>query len=84
MTHTTASIPIDLKSPGQVLACMGFLEAAEVLLGGVEAHFDWSAAPASFVLRADGDKNRKRVAVAALTTTVFSECADGRGGNCRR
>ena len=37
MTHTTASIPVDLKSPGQVLACMGFLEAAEVLLGGVES-----------------------------------------------
>ncbi|HRC43577.1 MAG TPA: hypothetical protein PLT27_05965 [Nitrospira sp.] len=57
MTHTTASISVDLKSPGQVLACMGFLEAAEVLLGGVEAHFDWSEAQATFVLRADGDKN---------------------------
>lgn len=57
MTHTTASIPVDLKSPGQVLACMGFLEAAEVLLMGVEAHFDWSEAQAMFVLRADGDKN---------------------------
>ena len=57
MTHTTASIPVDLKSPGQVFACMGFLEAAEVLLGGVEAHFDWSAAQATFVLRADGDEN---------------------------
>ncbi len=57
MTHTTASIPVDLKSPGQVLACMGFLEAAEILLGGVEAHFDWSEARATFVLRAAGDKN---------------------------
>lgn len=57
MTHTTASIPVDLKSPGQVLACMGFLEAAEVLLGGVEAHFDWSGAQPTFVLRTDGDHN---------------------------
>jgi CRISPR-associated protein Csx14 len=57
MTHTTASIPVDLKSPGQVLACMGFLEAAEVLLGGVEAYFDWREAQATFVLRVDGDKN---------------------------
>ena len=57
MTHTTASIPVDLKSPGQVLACMGFLEAAEALLGGVEAHFDWTAAQATFVLHADGDEN---------------------------
>ncbi len=52
-----ASIPIDLFNPGQVFACMGFLEAADVLLGGVEAHFDWSKAQAAFVLRADGDQN---------------------------
>lgn len=57
MPHSTASIPVDLRSPGQVLACMGFLEAAEVLLGGGEAHFDWSATQATFVLRTDGDKN---------------------------
>lgn len=57
MTHTTAAIHVDLKNPGQVLACMGFLEAAEVLLGGVEAHFDWSDAQVMFVLRADGDEN---------------------------
>lgn len=56
-THMTPSIPVDLISPGQVLACMGFLEAAEVLLGGVEAHFDWSGAQPTFVLRADGDEN---------------------------
>lgn len=53
-THTTASIPVDLNSPGQVLACMGFLEAADVLLGGVEAQFDWTEPQATFVLRADG------------------------------
>lgn len=57
MSRTTASIPVDLENPGQVLACLGFLEAAEVLLGSVEAHFDWSEEPAQFVLVADGDKN---------------------------
>jgi len=57
MRQTTASIPVDLKNPGQVLACVGFSEAAEALLGGVEAHFDWSQAQARFVLRADGDKD---------------------------
>jgi len=31
MTRTAEVIPVDLKNPGQVLACMGFLEAAEVL-----------------------------------------------------
>jgi CRISPR-associated protein Csb3 len=57
MKQTTASIPVDLNSPGQVLACMGFCEAAEVLLGGVEAYFDWRQPQARFVLWADGNRN---------------------------
>jgi len=73
MTHTTASIPVDLKSPGQVLACMGFLESAEVLLGGVEAHFDWSVAQAMFVLRAEGDMNPFQVVVEFLSKANISE-----------
>lgn len=73
MTHTTASIPVDLRSPGQVLACMGFLEAAEVLLGGVEAHFDWSGAQATFVLRADGDKNPFAVVLDFLSNAKICE-----------
>lgn len=73
MTHTTESIPVDLNSPGQVLACMGFLEAAEVLLGGVEAHFDWSEAQATFVLRADGDKNPFVVVLEFLSNAKISE-----------
>lgn len=73
MTHTTASIPVDLKSPGQVLACMGFLEAAEVLLGGVEAHFDWSEAQTTFVLRAHGDKNPFAVVLEFLSKAKISE-----------
>jgi CRISPR-associated protein Csx14 len=73
MTQTTASIPVDLKSPGQVLASIGFLEAAEVLLGGVEAHFDWSEAQATFVLRADGDKNPFEVVLEFLSRAKISE-----------
>ena len=73
MTHTTASIPVDLKSPGQVLACMGFFEAAEVLLGGVEAHFDWSAAQPTFVLRADGDRNPFAVVLEFLSNAKINE-----------
>ena len=72
MTHATASIPVDLKSPGQVLACMGFLEAAEVLLGGVEAHFG-SEAQATFVLRADGDKNPFEVVLEFLSKAKVVE-----------
>lgn len=73
MTQTTASIPVDLKSPGQVLACMGFLEAAEVLLGGVEAHFDWSGAQPTFVLRADGDENPFEVVLEFLSNAKINE-----------
>ncbi len=37
-----ASIPVDLLNPGQVFACLGFMEAAEILLGDVRGGFDWS------------------------------------------
>ena len=36
-----ASIPVDLTNPGQVFACLGFVEAAEVLLGEARGGFDW-------------------------------------------
>lgn len=72
MTHMTASISLNLQSPGQVFACMGFLEAAEVLLGGVEAHFDWSETQARFVLRADGDRNPFEVVFEFLSKAKIS------------
>ena len=51
-----ASIPVDLFNPGQVFACLGFLEAADILLGDAEGGFDWlDAGNATFVLRAGGD-----------------------------
>lgn len=53
-----ASIPVDLFNPGQVFACLGFLEAADVLLGDAEGGFDWSdEAHVRFVLRAAGVEN---------------------------
>lgn len=53
-----ASIPVDLFNPGQVFACLGFLEAADVLLGDAEGGFDLSnKAPVRFLLRAVGDEN---------------------------
>lgn len=36
-----ASIPVDLANPGQVFACLGFLEAACEILGEAEGGFDW-------------------------------------------
>jgi CRISPR-associated protein Csx14 len=52
-----AAIPVDLVNPGQVFACLGFLEATNVLLGDAEGGFDWSNENATFALRADGDQN---------------------------
>jgi hypothetical protein len=37
-----SKIPVDLFNPGQVFACLGFMEVVEVLLGDAAAGFDWS------------------------------------------
>src|SRR5215468_2299678 len=50
--------PVDLYNPGQVFACLGFLEAADVLLGNAEGGFDWSDPEnVVFRLRAEGNIN---------------------------
>lgn len=50
-------IPLDLLNPGQVFACIGLAEAAQVLQGDAQAVFDWSApAGAVFRLRARGEE----------------------------
>jgi CRISPR-associated protein Csx14 len=51
-----ASIPVDLFNPGQVFACIGFVEAAQVLLSDAKGAFDWSEPSQSiFHLRAHGE-----------------------------
>jgi CRISPR-associated protein Csb3 len=53
-----ASIPVDLFNPGQVFACLGFLEAADVLLGDAEGGFDWTDEDeVKFRLRARGEES---------------------------
>lgn len=50
-----SSIPVDLLNPGQVFACIGFAEVADVLLGNAEGCFDWSSrGDVRFRLRAQG------------------------------
>lgn len=62
-----ASIPVDLFNPGQVFACLGLLEAAEVLLGGAEGGFQWDAGDRDlFMLRADGVGNPVEAVLAFL------------------
>jgi len=66
-----ASIPVDLYNPGQVFACLGFLEAADVLLGEAEGGFDWSnAADAQFKLRAESDENPVAVVLEFLAAAT--------------
>ena len=36
-----STVPVDLLNPGQVFACLGILEATDILLGDVAAVFDW-------------------------------------------
>lgn len=53
-----ASIPVDLFNPGQVFACMGFLEAADVLLGNAVGGFEWpNGGEPHFEIQAIGSGN---------------------------
>ena len=52
------SVPVDLANPGQVFACLGFLEAADVLLADARGGFDWrDPADVRFRLAARGDED---------------------------
>ena len=71
-----ASIPVHLFNPGQVFACLGFLEAAEVLLGDAEGGFDWSdEAHVRFILRAASDENPFAVVLKFLAEAEVHRCA---------
>ncbi|MDZ3836911.1 MAG: type I-U CRISPR-associated protein Cas8c [Rhodospirillales bacterium] len=60
-----AIIPVDLRNPGQVFACLGFLEAADVLCGPAEGGFDWTG-DERFILRAEGAENPVEVVLEFL------------------
>ena len=58
-----SAIPVDLLNPGQVFACLGILEMADVLLGDAMAAFDWNGTPGSTfrVSAADAEPPVERV-----------------------
>ena len=63
------SIPVDLLNPGQVFACLGFLEAADVLCGEAEGGFDWDNNSAiKFRLSTGGDENPFEAVLGFLAT----------------
>ncbi|MEY4512537.1 MAG: type CRISPR-associated protein Cas8c [Pseudomonadota bacterium] len=74
-----SSIPVDLFNPGQVFACLGFVEAAEVLCGDADGVFDWSdSSNVRFLLRADGTESPvKRVLQFLSEAEVVAECPFG-------
>lgn len=63
-----ATIPVDLLNPGQVFACLGFMEAAEILCGDAEGGFSWEgrASHGEFTLEASGDRNPIEVVIEFL------------------
>jgi CRISPR-associated protein Csb3 len=71
-----ASIPVDLFNPGQVFACLGFLEAADTLLGDAEGGFDWSdEANVRYRLRAVGEESPVAVVLTFLARASVSSVA---------
>jgi CRISPR-associated protein Csb3 len=54
-----ASVPVDLRNPGQVFACLGLMEASEILAGPCEGRFAYedSGTDVRFELVAPGAKN---------------------------
>ena len=71
---TVASIPVDLMNGGQVFACLGFLEAAQVLIGDMEGGFDWSRGnDVKFELLTKGAENPFAVVLAALASSQVRE-----------
>lgn len=66
-----SKIPVDLFNPGQVFACLGFMELADVLLGDAEAGFDWSdKAKTEYCLSAAGERNPFEAALDFLKTAT--------------
>lgn len=64
-----SKIPADLFNPGQVFACLGFMELADALLGDAEAGFDWSdKANPMFHLKANGSEEPIKAAISFVVS----------------
>jgi len=73
------TIPVDLFNPGQVFACLGFLEAADILLGDAEGGFDWrNEGDVRFHLGANGDENPFEVILQFLKNADVKAMAPAR------
>jgi CRISPR-associated protein Csx14 len=70
-----ATIPVDLRNPGQVFACLGLMEAAEILCGGARAGFEWSSNTANFTVLADGPQQPIAAALDFIEGATIAELA---------
>ncbi len=64
-----ARVPVDLLNPGQVFACLGLMEAAEILCGPCEGSFGYMAGETRtvFTLRVEGDADPVHETIAFLS-----------------
>lgn len=76
------SIPVDLFNPGQVFACLGFMEAAETLLGGARAAFEWTPGSAQFLLAANGSEDPVAHTLGFLAVADVVAVAPDGSANC--
>ncbi len=68
------SIPVDLYNPGQVFACLGFMEAAEILLGEIEGRFDWvDPSNTHFIIRTNSNENPFETVLQGLVSANIKE-----------
>lgn len=76
-----ASIPVDLFNPGQVFACLGFVESAEQLFGKAIGGFDWqrSATP-RFHLECNTEENPFGAVLQALESATIVSIAPNSSG----
>ena len=78
-----ASIPVDPANPGQVFACLGFVEAAHTLLGMAWGGFDWrNGEDVRFRLRSDRAENAVKRVLRFLEEAAVVSLAPLGSDNC--
>jgi CRISPR-associated protein Csx14 len=79
------SIPVDLRNPGHVFACLGLMEAAEILCGPAVGRYDWEGGEtlAWFTIHVSGGTDPVREVVDFLgSAEVHSLNAPMQGRGC--
>lgn len=78
----TASIPVDLANPGQVFACLGFLELADLMLGHAQGGFEWQSSNAvQFHVTASGNDDPIARALGFLEEATIHSLAPPNSAN---